>query len=219
MNSLRILFMFFISALPSIVAAQEVFHGIVVDSSSFAPMPYVTVLVKGMARGTVTDDKGNFTIEASRNDTLALSFVGYYTVLYPLADYEPGLIRLTEKKIVLKSVTVRSTAINPYDGMFDDQNAMLASRRNRFYYSKRKKEKRKLTWLKEDNLRTGTYVDVMIRSGELKDWLKKKHSLTDDQYYTILAHFNEKNSHVMYHITSGELTTLVKNFFAVETQP
>lgn len=208
--------LFLLCVLPSMVCAQEVFHGIVVDSASFSPMPYVTVVVKRQARGALTDDKGNFSIAATREDTLIFSFVGYYSAQYPLADYEPGLVRLTEKKVILSNVTIRSKAINPYEGMFDDNNARIAARHTRFYQSKQKKEKQKLSWLREDNLQSATYVDVMIRKTELKEFLKKKYLLTEDQYYQVLARFNEKNATVMYYITEGELVTLVKNFFDVE---
>jgi hypothetical protein len=210
----NILFIFFFSA--TYAQAQELFTGIVVDSASFTPMPYVSVVIKDKGRGTLTDDKGHFTLMATRADTLVLSFIGYSTANYPLADYEPGLIRLGEKSTVLKNITVRSTAINPYEGMFDDQNAKLEDRRNPFYFSKKKKEKRKLGWLREDNLQASTYVEVMIRNTELKEWLKKRYALTDKQYYDVLARFNEKNAKVMYYITDGELITLVKNFFEVE---
>lgn len=213
---LWIFFLAIIIISPARVSAQEIFHGIVVDSASFSPMPYVTVVVKRQARGTVTDDKGNFSIGATRDDTLVFSFVGYYSAQHPLADYEAGLVRLTEKKVILSNVTIRSKVINPYEGMFDDDNARIAARHTRFYQSKQKKEKQKLSWLREDNLQSATYVDVMIRKTELKEFLMKKYLLTEDQYYQVLARFNEKNASVMYYITEGELVTLVKNFFDVE---
>lgn len=202
----------------SFALAQEVFQSIVVDSATFSPLPFVTVLVKGKGKGVITDTKGNFSVTASREDTLVFSFVGYITAEYPLIDWEPGLIRLAERKILLKEVTVRTKQLNPYQGMFDDENKRLASRRNKFYYSRAKKEKKNLVWLKEDNLRVQTYVDVVINSNELKNELIQKYSLTEKQYYEILGNFNEKNAGVMYHITAGELVTLIKNFFARSVQ-
>lgn len=194
--------------------AQEIFRGIVVDSATFSPMPFVTVALKGKDTGTITGLKGSFEIQATRNDTLVFSFVGYVTAEYALFDYEPGLIRLAERKTVLKAVTVRAKAINPYEGMFDDENARIASRHNRFYYSKEKKEKRKLAWLHQDNLQVKAYVNVVINTPDLKIWLMKKHGLSEKRYYEILAQFNEKNAQVMYYITEGELVTLMKNFYA-----
>ncbi len=198
----------------ALAQGQEVFRGIVVDSATFSPMPYVTVVVKSKGTGTITTDKGNFEIKATRNDTLVFSFIGYTSVEYPLFDYEPGLIRLAEKKTILKTVTIGAKAINPYEGMFDDDNARIAARHNRFYYSRARKEKRKLVWLREDNLQASTYVDVVINSSELKNWLMKTYSLTENEYYDILAKFNEKNAKVMYYITAAELATLIKNFYA-----
>ena len=208
----------FFCAISAAKAQDEVFQSIVVDSATFSPLPYVSVLVKGKARGVITDTKGKFSVTATRKDTLVFSFVGYVSAEYPLIDWEPGLIRLAEKKIILKEVTVRTKQINPYQGMFDEENKRIASRHNKFYYSRAKKEKRNLTWLKEDNVRVKTYVDIVINSNELKDELMRKYSLTEKQYYEILGKFNEKNSSVMYYLTAGELVTLIKNFFARSLQ-
>src|SRR5690349_21364518 len=137
----------------SLAQEQEVIRGIIVDSATFKPLPYVNIQIKNTFRGTNTDTQGNFSVLASRKDTLLISLVGYQTIVLPLGDWEPSMIRMAESKILLKAVTVYATPIDPYLGMFDEQNAELAARKNRFYYSKQKKEKRRVGWLREDNLR------------------------------------------------------------------
>lgn len=53
--------------------------GKVIDSKK-EPLPGVTVLLKGMTIGTVTDSKGNFSIRVPQGvDTLIVSFIGMQT--------------------------------------------------------------------------------------------------------------------------------------------
>ena len=90
------------------VMGQELMRGIVVDSASLAALPSVNVQVKNANRGTATDENGNFEIRAERRDTLVFSSLGYLTLELPLATYEAGVIRLSEKYTLLKAVTSQS---------------------------------------------------------------------------------------------------------------
>lgn len=196
---------------------QEAFSGIVVDSASFSPMAFVSVKVKNTLRGTSTDAQGNFSLMATRSDSLVISFVGYESIEIPLYDWEPAVIRLSERSILLKSVTVQATAVNPYENMFDEENARSAARKLPFYLSKAKKEKRRLTWLQEDNYRAQTYINVVVKNPDIKDNLMARHKLTEKEYYDLLTQFNEANYTIMYHLTAGELVTLINNFFEQNT--
>lgn len=60
------------------VNAQQVVTGKVVDETN-APVPGVSIQVKGTLRGTVTDVNGAFSISANRTDTLIFSMVGMTT--------------------------------------------------------------------------------------------------------------------------------------------
>ena len=191
---------------------QQVYTGIIVDSATFSPLPFVTVRIKNSMRGTSTDVQGNFNISATGRDTLVFTLVGYQPIEQPLWNYESSVIRMTEKGVMLQEVTIESQAIS-YEGMFDDENAKLARRKLPFYLSKSKKQKRKLTWLREDNIRAKTYVAVVINNPETKSGLMKKYSLTEDQYYKLLGDFNAQNYTIMYYLTAGELMTLINNFY------
>ncbi len=50
-----------------------------ITSSDGQPIANVSVRVKGVNRGTTTNDAGEFTIEAARGETLVISSVGYQT--------------------------------------------------------------------------------------------------------------------------------------------
>ena len=204
----------FLLSISYISVGQELIRGIVVDSATFNPLPYVTVQVKNKMRGTTTDAKGNFSVLASEVDTLIFSLVGYEGLQFPLFGYEPSMIRMAEKITVLNPITVHDNreSPNPYQGMFDEQNALL-KKRIPFYYSKVRKDKIKAANWREETLRVKTYVDVVINDPETKKGLMKKHSLTENEYYAILTEFNEKHYNVMYYLTSGELLSLMNKFF------
>ncbi|MBN7811071.1 TonB-dependent receptor [Algoriphagus sp. H41] len=53
--------------------------GTVEEAGSQTPIPGALVIVKGTQRGTVTENDGSFSIEASPNETLVVSFIGYTT--------------------------------------------------------------------------------------------------------------------------------------------
>lgn len=52
--------------------------GIVRDKSG-NPLVGVTIMVKGQTTGTITDDKGQFSLEVESTDSLVISYVGYQT--------------------------------------------------------------------------------------------------------------------------------------------
>ena len=210
---------FFIGAMLCVslsTQGQEFFKGMVADSATFSPLPYVTVKVKNRNIGTATDIRGNFSLEATQRDTLVLSLVGYKTVEQPLLGWEPSIILMAEHATMLKAITIRDFALeNPYEGMFDEQNEKLRklTKSIPFYYSKARKEKIKVQRLENENLRVKTYIDVVIVNTEVKENLMKKYGLTEDGYYDLLARFNAANYSVMYYLTAGELVTLINNFF------
>ena len=74
MKHLFTLLIFFCAALTCF--AQKVITGTVTDKDS-QPLVGVSVFEKNTNNGTVTDDKGNYSIEVGKNTTLVFSYVGY----------------------------------------------------------------------------------------------------------------------------------------------
>lgn len=212
-----VIFVCLLFSLPLACNAQEIFTGMVGDSATFTPLPYVTVRIKNQGRGTITNEQGNFRIQATRQDTLIFSFVGYKPLALALYDWEPSMVLLPEQSTMLNNITIRDTRIdNPYEGMFDEENQALrrANKGLPFYYSKSKKQKAKLIRLGDENIRVKTYVDAVIKNDEIKINLMEKYSLTEAEYYTLLGDFNAQYYTVMYYITTGELVGMLNNFFA-----
>lgn len=212
--------LFSFASAQQIVGLQQVVKGIVVDSATFAPLPYVSVQVKNKGVGTSTDIKGNFSVIASQTDTLILSLLGYERLEIPLFDYEASMIRMAERATLLKSITVTDDRMdNPYEGLFDDQNRELNKRLKKripFYYNKGKKDKIKAGRWREQTLHVQTYLNLVVNNPATKADLMKKYSLTEQQYYTILTRFNEKYYNIMYFLTTAELASLLNRFFETE---
>ena len=60
-------------------AQQRTISGTVTDGSTGETLPGASVKVKGTSRGATTDLDGNFKVEATANDVLVVSFIGYAT--------------------------------------------------------------------------------------------------------------------------------------------
>jgi hypothetical protein len=57
--------------------AQQRITGQVTSSKDNSPLPGVSVAVKGVQSGGITDVDGRFTVNAPANATLIFSFIGY----------------------------------------------------------------------------------------------------------------------------------------------
>lgn len=60
----------------NVYAQERQITGVVTDANN-EPLPGATVVVKGTMRGTVTDQSGNYSIDAGSDETLFFSYVGY----------------------------------------------------------------------------------------------------------------------------------------------
>lgn len=201
-----------------LLSAQELIQGMVADSTTFSPLPYVTVALKNKNKGTISDTEGKFKLVASTSDTLVFSFVGYKTVEIPMFEWEEGIVLLPERPTMLKTLTIEDQRLDPYGNMFDEENEIWRERNRKlpFYYRRSKKQKILMGRLSVENERVKTYVDVIIQNEDTKNRLMTTHGLSEKEYYDLLAAFNAKHHTVMYYLTAGELISLVNNFFVAE---
>ncbi|MBI3483083.1 MAG: TonB-dependent receptor plug domain-containing protein, partial [Bacteroidetes bacterium] len=63
----------------SILQAQHVITGTIMDTESNQLLPHTTVMILNSKTGTSTDDNGKFKIETREGDRLVLSYIGYQT--------------------------------------------------------------------------------------------------------------------------------------------
>lgn len=82
--------------------------GVVTEAGSGQPMAGVNVIVKGTTTGTTTDADGRFTIEASANDVLVFSFIGYKTTEETVGNRTELSISISEDLQSLQEVVVNA---------------------------------------------------------------------------------------------------------------
>lgn len=99
--------------------------GIISDSITKSPIPYVNIGVINKNIGTITNLKGAFTLKVSNkyeNDSITISHVNYYTLKVPIKNIEnkhiflkPKTIELAEVVISNKKKTTRKIGVKSYN--------------------------------------------------------------------------------------------------------
>lgn len=90
-----------------IIEVQVIITGIVADVNN-NPLPGVTVMIKDTQRGTLTDKDGAFTITASPEDTLVISYMGFETAELPVGSETTFSVVLREDLTSLGEVTLNA---------------------------------------------------------------------------------------------------------------
>lgn len=200
--------------------SQKTTRIIVVDSVTFEPLPAVFVQVKNINRGMLTDNAGVLTITTQRTDTLVISHVGYNEVILPLFFEEDAiLVRLSEKVMLLREVTVSSrrlypNEVNPRRSNLPQTATWAGSLASPWdYFNKREREKRKLARLMIENDRTKTFMEV-ITDPSIKEELMLDHSISETEYYDILVKFNQLKFSVIYSNDAEKIIEALHDFFS-----
>jgi hypothetical protein len=96
---------------------QKVSGSIVNDNTSL-PVSNVNIINLNKVIGTVSDEKGYFEIEASVNDTLHLSFIGFQSIKIRVTNdwikNKTTKIQMTEKAIALEEVIIQPYNLTGY---------------------------------------------------------------------------------------------------------
>ncbi|MDR1102281.1 MAG: TonB-dependent receptor [Tannerella sp.] len=87
-------------------SAMAQVRGIVSDALDGAPLPGATVHVKGTQTLVITDGNGHYEVPASKNDTLAVSFLGFLTWEAPVGERSTIDISLQENRQELGEIVV-----------------------------------------------------------------------------------------------------------------
>ena len=80
MKARLVLFLFFLFSYAIAQAQESTITGTVTSAEDNFPVPGVTVLIKGAARGTSTDFDGNYTLKVNKGDVVEFSSIGFKTV-------------------------------------------------------------------------------------------------------------------------------------------
>lgn len=98
---------------------QNVFKGIVTESDSVTPMPFVYVINASNGHGQMSDGNGKFSIVASDRDSIIFSFVGYIRLKIPASKLYKGFkeskVVMIETAYKLNQVVVSDFKLKPYE--------------------------------------------------------------------------------------------------------
>ena len=105
LNKLHVLCFLTILFSVYVQAQNLVVNGIVNDESGM-PVPGASILLKDTTKGTITDFDGNFSLEASSNGVLVISYIGYTTLEVPINGRNKMSITLQTDEQLLDEVVV-----------------------------------------------------------------------------------------------------------------
>ena len=101
-------------------AQEKTVTGKVTDSDGL-PIPGVNIKVKGTQQGTQTDFDGNFSIEASSDQTLVFTYLGYEKQEVPVGNQTTISVTLKQGAEALEEVVVTG-----YNGILKDSEVVSA---------------------------------------------------------------------------------------------
>ena len=109
-NILKKMFFAAIMLTSSVIFAQTISGNV---SDSTGPLPGASIVVKGTENGTTTDFDGNFTLDnVSSEDTLVISFLGYFTQEIAVSSQSTIDVVLVEDAENLDEVIVTALGIS-----------------------------------------------------------------------------------------------------------
>jgi TonB-linked SusC/RagA family outer membrane protein len=86
-------------------AQSQAVTGTIKDKEGVA-LPGVSIIIKGTSLGTTTDVDGNFSISASSDNTLMISFIGYKSVEVPVGNQSVITISLEDDIATLDEIVI-----------------------------------------------------------------------------------------------------------------
>ena len=234
--SIRLKLVAILITLPLAGYSQEWIHGMVADSATLAPLPNVNIQVQYRKQGTVSDERGYFKLLVAPSDTLSFSMVGYFSKKYSVKKVkEVVVIYLAQEQKMLKPVVIDANVLIP--GL--DKMKVKSSWRNPTMdyvqvpgfqgiqtfgpgyvmsgvisrHSKYEKERSKLKVVKAENEKAKGYIEI-VNSPEVKDKIMQDYSLTEADYFRLLAIFNEKNRDIILRLQEQELISMLLVFYS-----
>ncbi len=221
--------------------AQITLRGMVLDSATMYSLPYVNITIKNTGPGTVSDLRGSFELKAGEKDTIVFSRVGYETRMLPADSVNRlVLIFMKEETRLLDEVEIkdhRPAWLPPPEPVSPWQNPTF----NRHFtetpgfqgiqtfgpghvfkmpgsgFKKEERAKQRLREVEAENDHARDYIH-MVNGPEIKGKLMEQYGLSEEEFYKLLARFNEKNGAFIYKLEGYEVIPLLLDFFADEAK-
>ncbi len=122
-TDMRYFAVFFFLLFTTLVSAQEkqadqIVNGTILNDNTLTPMSNVSIININKVKGTVSDEKGNFEMAVTANDTLHISFLGFKSIKVRVTNdwikNKTTTIQMTEKAYALEEVVVRQYNLTGY---------------------------------------------------------------------------------------------------------
>lgn len=212
-------------------AQENTSYGIVVDSASQQPLPYVAVQIKGKASGISSSDDGSFSIHCNVGDTLVFTRLGYNPGICVIKFRDSFLkIELSENARMLKDITVYDKITLP--GIDDWKKDLKPSKPIKLQNGAQVASQGMLptfgpgitigfggkdkTKDKRDELLKTEVYRTTINSPEVKKKLMDLYSIPEETYYRKLEAFNKENPDASHLKSRDEIISMLIQFFAMK---
>lgn len=115
MKNLLIFFLLFSSA---VMSAQDVVSGTVMNAANDKPIENVHIVNLNQVKGSISDEDGKFELQATVNDTLYFSYLGFRSIRVRVTNdwlkYGNVKVKMTELGFALEEVEVNSVNLTGY---------------------------------------------------------------------------------------------------------
>ena len=206
--------------------------GLVLDSATRQPLPFVAVQIKGQPSGQSSAEDGSFIIPCFLEDTLIFTRLGYNPSVYLVEKADQlARIELTENVRMLKDIIVYDKIIIPGidEWKKDLKPVKLIKFENTtmtkpeygimptfgpgvtFGFGGKDKTKKK----RDELVKTEVYRST-INSPEVKKQLMDLYSISEETYYRKLEAFNKENPDAAHLTSRQEIISMLIQFFALK---
>ncbi len=227
---------FLIFFLPFITKAQTEtvnLSGVVLDSATLQPLPFVAIQIKSKSIGLSTKEDGTFSIEKNTGDTLIFSRLGHKPLLFISRKNQSNLrIILAEDARMLNDVSVYGDY--NIDGVDDWKKNLPANTQIKLKNQSLTPEPGSVatfgpgitigfggkdkTKNKRDELSKTEVYRKTITSPEVKKQVMELYGISEETYNTKLARFNLQYPEAPYIDSEKEIVNLLIQFFALKDE-
>ncbi|MCM8570811.1 carboxypeptidase-like regulatory domain-containing protein [Gramella jeungdoensis] len=111
-------FLIFFLLFTGYLSAQDVVSGTVMNAANDKPIENVHIVNLNQVKGAVTNENGEFQLQATVNDTLYFSYLGFRSIRVRVTNdwlkYGNVKVKMTELGFALEEVTVNSVNLTGY---------------------------------------------------------------------------------------------------------
>ena len=191
--------------------------GVVLDSASEQPLPFVTIQIKDKPISRSSDETGYFSITAQVSDTLVFTRLGYHKYLFCVVVENKNLIiRLIENAYLLKEAIIYNS-YTPY-GSEKWKGDIKPTKQITFKATPTLEPGIIIRFGGKDRtkLKSTIVYDSTVNSDKVKKRLMHLYSISEETYFKKLEEFNKKNLDAAFLTKQDEIILRLIQFFALK---